>query len=388
MKNEELFRQKFGKENEYSIYAPYRICTLGAHTDHQLGHINGFAVDKGIKLLFCPGKTENVKIISRNYEGEGNFRVSDSPQKTGNWQDYALAALWALKNSGYTVTYGFEGLIYGELPAGGLSSSAAVIILYLSALCKSNGITLSEKEVIELAHRAEHDFTGLNCGKLDQSCIVLCKKDNLIHIDMKDGSFENIPVPAGMKKFETGLFFSGIEHSLINSDYNKRTEELKSACEAINKAGGKYYGNVLRDIPYEVYKEFESALTDNQKKRCIHFYTENERALKGPELFAKGDIEGYGRLVTQSGESSVINYEAGSPELTALYRILAETPGVYGARFSGAGFKGFCIGLINPDYKEKIANSVREKYTALFPGLKDKYSCTFCSTAPGLGGIK
>ncbi|MBK5262983.1 MAG: hypothetical protein JJE17_10530, partial [Peptostreptococcaceae bacterium] len=33
------------------------------------------------------------------------------------------------------------------------------------------------------------------------------------------------------------------------------------------------------------------------------------------------------------------------------------TPGIYGGRFSGAGFKGCCVGLIDPDYKEQIAQS-------------------------------
>lgn len=28
------------------IYTPYRVCPLGAHVDHQLGLVTGFAVDK------------------------------------------------------------------------------------------------------------------------------------------------------------------------------------------------------------------------------------------------------------------------------------------------------------------------------------------------------
>jgi galactokinase len=32
-----------------------------------------------------------------------------------------------------------------------------------------------------------------------------------------------------------------------------------------------------------------------------------------------------------------------------IFEILKDTPGVYGARFSGAGYRGCCIGLIDQD---------------------------------------
>ena len=37
---------------QYHIFSPYRVCTLGAHVDHQHGLVTGFAIDKGIDLWF------------------------------------------------------------------------------------------------------------------------------------------------------------------------------------------------------------------------------------------------------------------------------------------------------------------------------------------------
>jgi mevalonate kinase len=48
----------------------------------------------------------------------------------------------------HALSVGLCGVIEGTLPIGGLSSSAAVIIAFLSALCKVNRITLSENELI------------------------------------------------------------------------------------------------------------------------------------------------------------------------------------------------------------------------------------------------
>jgi hypothetical protein len=66
--------------------------------------------------------------------------------------------------------------------------------------------------------------------------------------------------------------------------------------------------------------------------------------------------------MTASGESSVRNYECGCQPLTDLYGILARCPGVYGARFSGAGFRGCCIALA--DQTVAAASSVANAWTA------------------------
>ncbi|MCQ2436507.1 MAG: hypothetical protein MJ101_06350, partial [Clostridia bacterium] len=34
-------------------FTPYRICPIGAHSDHQLGKITGFAIDKGIYITYA-----------------------------------------------------------------------------------------------------------------------------------------------------------------------------------------------------------------------------------------------------------------------------------------------------------------------------------------------
>ncbi|MCZ6870619.1 MAG: galactokinase, partial [Gammaproteobacteria bacterium] len=76
-----------------------------------------------------------------------------------------------------------------------------------------------------------------------------------------------------------------------------------------------------------------------------------------------GDIEHLGRLISESGASSIENYECGSPALVDLYEILADTPGVYGTRFSGAGSQGCCIALVNPEHVDAIAEHVLERYS-------------------------
>lgn len=104
---------------------------------------------------------------------------------------------------------------------------------------------------------------------------------------------------------------------------------------------------------------------------------------EGIEAWAQGDLERFGQLMNASGESSVHQYECGCPELTTIFEILKETPGVYGARFSGAGYRGCCIGLINPEYKDSIREKIEATYPKIHPKYKDVYNIHFCQVADG-----
>ena len=61
---------------EYHIFAPYRVCPLGAHIDHQHGIVTGFAINKGVDLFFTPRKDSQVNLVSRTFEGEVHFDIA------------------------------------------------------------------------------------------------------------------------------------------------------------------------------------------------------------------------------------------------------------------------------------------------------------------------
>ena len=63
---------------------------------------------------------------------------------------------------------------------------------------------------------------------------------------------------------------------------------------------------------------------------------------------------------------------------------MRETPGVYGGRFSGAGFKGACIALIDPARKEEIADTIKSRYLEQFPQYRDSWRSTFVRSDDGV----
>lgn len=385
----EQYGKIYHRDPEAVAFCPYRISPLGAHIDHQYGKINGLAIDKGIHLAYSAKHNGVVEMQSLNFEKRAQFHVAAiEEEKVGDWADHLRGAAKELEEK-YPLRVGLSGVIEGELPIGGLSSSAAVIIVFLTALAKVNGIRLGDWEIIMMAKAAENKYVGVNCGKLDQSCVVLCRKDQLLYLDCRDDSYELIPKNAGMRPFRIAVFFSGLERSLANSAYNLRQDECKAAAYNLMAYAGMEYGKFaearLRDVPREVFDEYGERLPENFRKRARHYFTEIARAEAGAEAWRQGDLEEYGRLIFESGKSSIGNYECGCPELITLYRIMTETDGIYGGRFSGAGFKGCCMALIDPEKAEEIVDRVGRLYLAEYPGLDGKYSAHLCDSADGVG---
>ena len=403
------------KEYQYHIFSPYRVCPLGAHVDHQHGLVTGFAIDKGVDLYFdvrskmADGRCDpHVHLESRTFEGMVDFDI-DAPSQVRehHWGDYARGAKYALRKR-FELRRGITGVIQGSLPVGGLSSSAAVLIAYVMAFAKANDITLQPFEVVKIASEAEREYIGLNNGLLDQACIALSKKNQLMFLDCDSNEYRLIPF-GGVKTntdktdetdnktsvqseksvvklktnlcselpFEIGIFFSGLTRSLVNSDYNLRVYECKTAAWNMlaytDQPLKTFDKTFLRDIPKATFEKTKIAMPARFARRAEHFYSEYRRVRQGVTAWETGNMKLFGKLSFDSCESSIHNYECGSPELIAIYEIMRQLPGVYGGRFSGAGFKGACIALVDPAYKEEIQKVLTEKYLEQFP----EYEKTF-----------
>ena len=374
-------------EYQYHIFSPYRICPIGAHVDHQNGLVTGFAIDKGIDLWFTPRKDGIVKLTSNSFDGNVEFDITRPTQiRERNWGDYARGAKYALLKR-FELSHGIDGVLHGSLPIGGLSSSAAVLIAYVMAFAKANSIVLKPMELITIASEAEREYIGLNNGILDQACIVLGQKDGLLFLDCDTNDYRIIKRHPNMPKFEIGIIFSGLTRSLVNSDYNLRVFECKTAAWNMLAYMGQplkdFSKTYLRDIPKATFDRTKNAMPKRFARRAEHFYSEYRRVRQGVTAWENGDLELFGKLSFDSCESSIHNYECGSPELIAIYDIMKTLPGVYGGRFSGAGFKGACIALVDSTKKEDIKAELTKRYLERFPEYKGSFEIHFVNPDNG-----
>ena len=68
--------------------------------------------------------------------------------------------------------------------------------------------------MILTAKAAENQYVGVSCGKLDQSCEVLSKKNHLLYLDTKDDSYELIPTSEKMKPYKVAIWLGAFFEKL------------------------------------------------------------------------------------------------------------------------------------------------------------------------------
>ncbi|PKA50668.1 Galacturonokinase [Apostasia shenzhenica] len=375
------------------VVSPYRICPLGAHIDHQGGIVSAMTINKGILLGFVLSTDTQVLLRSGQFKGDVKFRVDEEQQprnckpvqekrsSDSDWGCYARGALYALQKKGYHINKGIVGFISGSegLDSSGLSSSAAVGIAYLLALENANSLSISPTENIELDKVIENAYLGLRNGILDQSAILLSKHGYLTLMNCKTKEHSLIRSSMllghkgseGVKEHKILLAFSGIRHCLKdNPGYNCRVAECQEAARLlINASGAESLDPRLCEGLSSLSCLFQHILMTNLSKRAEHYFSENKRVIQGVKAWTSGNLVEFGKLITASGLSSIQNYECGCEPMIQLYEILTKAPGVFGARFSGAGFRGCCLAFVDAAQADDAASFVQKEYSKLQPEL-------------------
>jgi len=264
---EQKFYELYKQDPVGVAFCPYRVCPIGAHVDHQYGKITGLAIDKGIHFAYKPKQNGVIEIGSLQFEKRAQWHINGVPEvKQNDWADYLRGATMELGQR-YALRVGICGVLEGTLPIGGLSSSAAVVLVYLSALAKVNGLEVSEREMIEISVATENNYVGVSCGKLDQSCEVYSKAGHLLYLDTRDDSYELIPQAPEMRPYDIAIFFSGVERTLAGSKFNMRVDEVRSAAYALKAYADMEYGKFkethLREVPVEVFEQYKDRLPEN-----------------------------------------------------------------------------------------------------------------------------
>ncbi|GAB2218280.1 hypothetical protein Droror1_Dr00001500 [Drosera rotundifolia] len=384
------------------VVSPYRICPLGAHIDHQGGSVSAMTINMGILLAFVPSGTPQVTLQSGQFKGEVRFRVDEiqQPKHSGkangaikakdseleecNWGRYARGALYALQSRGNNLNQGITGFICGSkgLDSSGLSSSAAVGIAYLLALESANNLAISPTENIEYDRLIENEYLGLNNGILDQSAILLSSYGCLTFMNCKTKEHKHIQPPELHKNHVNGtsmaykilLACSGLKLALTSDKgYNCHVTECRSAARILLDACGKpHLEPLLSNVEHNEYEAHKDKLDPILSRRAEHYFTENMRVIKGLDAWTSGMLDEFGKLISASGQSSIKNYECGCEPLIQLYEVLLKAPGVFGARFSGAGFRGCCIALVDANQAQEAASFVIKEYSRLQPELTSK----------------
>ncbi len=345
--------------------------------------VTGMAIDRSVLMAATSVDEPVFRIDSLDFSGSVAVELTSEPGRAeGHWGDYVRAAVSALRSQ-YRLRHGLRAVIRGELAGAGLSSSAAVLIAYLVGLARGNDIDLSAEDTASLVQRAENSYIGLASGVLDQSVMLNAENGKLTLIDCSDSSVRQIQSPADARPMAVIVAFSGAARSLVDSGFNDRVVECREAAVRLLEIGGRAPAENprLRDVDPAIFVDEGHRLSRTLRLRAAHYFGEMERVAAGTETWQTGDMVSFGELVTSSGESSIVNYECGTPPLITLFELLRHEQGVYGTRFSGGGFGGTCIALAVPEACDEIVASISSRYAAKHPDLAQSALFRVCGTA-------
>jgi len=387
----DAFIMEYGDKDVRGVRSPLRVCPIGAHSDYQGGRVTGMTLDASVDMVYSPREDGYMYVRSMDFPDKEYFHINhDLNYIPGFWGSYIRGAVLALQQD-HVLKKGINAYVSGKLPIGGLSSSAAVTTAYLMALCDVNDIEVSKMDLIQYSHWVENQFIGIKNGILDQSANILSMDNQLMVMDCLTEDYEMVNKGDQFPEFEVIVVYSGISKNIMGTDFNNRVDEVRVAGWLLDELNGDNLPALddmkLRNIPVDVYDKYKNDIPERFQKRAAHFYTEQDRVLQGAKAWGEGDIEQFGQLMFESGDSSFFQQESGIPEMKTIFDILRKSEGVYGARPSGAGYRGAVIGLIDPAYKDQIKEAIDQEYPKAHPEIEEVYEVNFCKTADGAGYV-
>jgi len=310
-----------------TVVAPGRVNLIGEHTDTTDGLVMPMAIDLATTITgTAGGPVVHLTSADEDEPAVVALDVDDPTAASPGWARYVAGVVAELRP-----TQGFTGHVTTTLPVGaGLSSSAALEV----AVAMSLGFDGRAHDLARLAQRAEQRASGVPCGVMDQLASASGVAGHALLIDTHTLSVTPIRLPTGA---EIRVIHSGQSRELAGSAYGDRRREVEAAQAVLGP---------LRSITdTEVVDRLDDPVL---RRRARHVITENARVRSFAAALERGDLAAAGADMVASHASLRDDFEVSTDVLDALVDRLIVTPGVHGARLTGAGFGGCVVALTDP----------------------------------------
>ena len=352
----QLFKTHFEGE-PLVVRSPGRVNIIGEHTDYNEGFVLPAAVDKAIWVAVAKRNDERIGLFSASYQEKIELALADI-QPFKSWPTYILGVVDQLLKRGYPVG-GFNLVLDGDVPIGaGLSSSAAVECAVVFSLNELFGLGISKMEMVQIAQKAEHTYSGVLCGIMDMFASMFGKKDQVIRLDCR--SLDYAYEPLQLDGYKLVLFNTNVKHSLASSAYNTRRQECEQGVAWVQAVFPEV--NSLRDVSVAMLDAHVAPKDEVVYQRCRYVVDEIERLQAACHDLENGDLYALGQKLYATHEGLSKAYEVSCKELDFLVDAVKNEPGVLGARMMGGGFGGCTINIVKDEAIAGITDRLGEAY--------------------------
>jgi galactokinase len=366
----QAFHRRFGREPAGVAFAPGRVNLIGEHTDYNDGFVLPMALEEGIAAAYAGRPDGVLEVFASDFDEAADAPLaaltSGTDQlATGNWKvptgwfRYAAGVAWAMRAADVPLQ-GARIVTAANLPSdGGLSSSAAFELAIARALIAVAGLRWDPTAVSLMAQRAEHEFTGVACGIMDQMAVACAMEGRALLLDCRSLEIRHVALPDDVRIV---VMNSGVRRSLTTSAYNERRHACERAVAAVQTIDPSV--RALRDVDDVLLERAASAMDAIAFKRASHVVAENLRPARFAAALEAGECQSAGREMLESHVSLRDLYDVSCRELDVLVARSMEQPGCYGARLTGAGFGGCAIALVKNGAVTSFREAISKAYAA------------------------
>lgn len=342
----------FGTAPEVVAWAPGRVNLLGEHTDYNGGYVLPMALRTlGVSIAAGRGGAPGaVELRSQTFQQSETRQISET--RSRHWSDYVLGCVASVAAE-HVRTEGVQITLDTTLPLGaGLSSSAALEVATLRALCDLYRLDMTPVQIALAARVVENDFIGVPCGIMDQFASSVGLPGQALFLDTR--TLNHVPAPT-LPEHSFVVVDSGVSHQLTDGGYATRVAECRAACAALGV-------ELLSDLGATDLGRI-SALPSPLDRRARHVVTDNRLAREGLASLERGDAATFGRLMVESHASERDDYQITVKETDALTEAALDA-GALGARQTGGGWGGAVVALVLDEGVEGWCAAITSRFDA------------------------
>jgi len=372
-----------------------RLCLGVEHGDYNGTELFGVGTDRFIWMGYKAGGDKKCRLFSGNFPDDGviEFELGDVPKPKSSeiadtWGRFAYGAAYVLRREGLKLGRGINGIIYGDIPGGGMSRSASLTLNLILSLLDTNNIEVKDKfKIAAFAQAVENDYIGSPCGQLDQIMILFAMEGAGTYYNPKTRSINYVPVGAGATDFRFVVLDTGtVRPGLEKSTYKIRRAECEKLVSLLQDAG--YNVSCLANIKEQkVYEQIIGRFQGEYPDLCDrlkYIFGAQKRFYKMLDAWKAGDIESVGSIFRRDGIGLRDEYKISGPELEVMCDIARTVPGVFGERMLGGGDKGAAGALVRVDTVDALKAAVDAAYPEKCLKYKDKYAVHTCKMVEGV----
>lgn len=373
-----------------------RFCFGVEHGDYNGTELFGVGTDRFVWVAFRPNDSGRVRLVSANFPADGvvTFTPGDvppprSPALADRWARFPCGIDWVLRAAGLPTGRGMDAVVYGDIPGGGMSRSASLLVNLTLTFLEINGVAVADldlRQIVDLTQRVENDYIGAPCGVLDMTMICFAKAGMGTHYRPHDRTIEHVPLGAGAEDFrivslDTGTVRPGLE----KSTYAVRVRECAEAVRFLNGIEPVAQLADVRD-PAQ-FRRLEPKLRAHASHLADRFAYVHQAQARFPRLldaWRRGDVAAVGDVLRQDGHGLRDLYRISGPELETMCDIARTVDGVYGERMLGGGDKGAAGAIVRADAVDALRRAVATAYPRSHPGYADRWAVHALSIVDGI----